>query len=125
MGRALDAPFLEDARAAAWPSDAAGPRGTPCGTILHVAQLDEEILDDAVLPVVPHDVGRKSSPRPKQQPWHPGGRGGFKVLEDGSLEAAAPVVGGAQQSCDAGYRLSSTSASKVFEPVPRGGRAST
>lgn len=39
---------------------------------------DEEALEDAVLPIVCHDVGRRSSPKPKQAP-QPGRRGGFKV----------------------------------------------
>ncbi|HXW77924.1 MAG TPA: hypothetical protein VEJ84_00415, partial [Acidimicrobiales bacterium] len=45
---------------------------------LHVAQLDGETLDSAVLPIVAHDVGRKSSPKPKVPPSHPT-RSGFKV----------------------------------------------
>jgi hypothetical protein len=40
--------------------------------------MDDEALDDAVLPVVPHDVGRKVSPKPKSAPEYPR-RGGFKV----------------------------------------------
>jgi hypothetical protein len=43
-----------------------------------VAALDEETLDDTVLPVVVHDVGRKTSPKPRQTP-EPPRRGGFKV----------------------------------------------
>jgi hypothetical protein len=45
---------------------------------LHVACYDDDALDDAVLPVVPHDVGRKASPKPARPPA-PGRRGGFKV----------------------------------------------
>jgi hypothetical protein len=47
---------------------------------LHVLAGDEEALEDADLlcPQVPHDLGRKTSPRPKQAP-KPGRRPGFKV----------------------------------------------
>ncbi len=47
---------------------------------LHVLAGDEEALEDADLacPQVPHDLGRKSSPRPRPQP-KPGRRKGFKV----------------------------------------------
>ena len=38
---------------------------------------DEEALEDAVLPTGCHDVGRKTSPRPKTPPRR--GRRGFKV----------------------------------------------
>jgi hypothetical protein len=49
-------------------------------TRLHVLAGDEEALEDADLlcPHVPHDVGRKTSPRPKASP-KPGRRRGFKV----------------------------------------------
>jgi hypothetical protein len=43
-----------------------------------MAALDEEALDDAVLPVVAHDVGRKVGPKAKHMP-EPPRRGGFKV----------------------------------------------
>jgi len=76
MTRLMDAPFLDDSQ---------GRRRQTSRTTrhavrshLHVALLDEESLDDAVLPVVLHDVGRKASPKPKQAPA-PGRRGGFKV----------------------------------------------
>ncbi len=76
MTRAMDTPFFEDAQ---------GRRRQTSRTTrhavrshLHVAQLDEESLDNAVLPIVPHDVGRKSSPKPKAAPAHPT-RAGFKV----------------------------------------------
>ena len=39
---------------------------------------DEDALEDAVLPVVPHDVGRKTSPKPVPA-RHPEQRDGFKV----------------------------------------------
>ena len=47
---------------------------------LHVLVGDEEALEDADLlcPQVPHDLGRKTSPRPKGDP-KPGRRPGFKV----------------------------------------------
>jgi hypothetical protein len=47
---------------------------TACGDGL----VDGESLDEAVLPEGRHDVGRKTSPRPKQPPA-PGRRAGFKV----------------------------------------------
>jgi hypothetical protein len=45
---------------------------------LHQACWDDEILDEAVLPDAPHDVGRKASPKPRK-PLAPGRRRGFKV----------------------------------------------
>jgi hypothetical protein len=39
---------------------------------------DDEALDDAVLPVGCHDLGRKTSPKPKEAPRH-GREHGFKV----------------------------------------------
>jgi hypothetical protein len=45
---------------------------------LHTAQWDDEALDDALLPVGFHDLGRKSSPPPRRSP-SPGRRAGFKV----------------------------------------------
>ena len=45
---------------------------------LHQACWDDEILDEAVLPDAPHDVGRRASPKPKKPPA-PGRRGGYKV----------------------------------------------
>ena len=45
---------------------------------LHQACWDAEMLEDAVLPVEVHDIGRKSSPPPKKAP-KPGRRKGFKV----------------------------------------------
>ena len=49
-------------------------------TTLHVLAGDEEALEDAdlICPQVPHDLGRKASPRPKGDP-KPGRRRGFKV----------------------------------------------
>ena len=49
-------------------------------TRLHVIVGDEEALEDADLlcPQAAHDLGRKSSPRPKKQ-QKPGRRSGFKV----------------------------------------------
>lgn len=76
MSRVMDAPFAEDAL---------GRRRRSSRTTRHavrshlrVAALDEDSLDDTVLPVVPHDVGRKASPKPKEVP-EPPRRGGFKV----------------------------------------------
>jgi hypothetical protein len=47
---------------------------------LHVLVGDEEALEDADLacPYVPHDLGRKTSSKPKHDP-KPGRRPGFKV----------------------------------------------
>ena len=47
---------------------------------LHELAGDEELLEDADLlcPQVPHDLGRKASPRKKGDP-KPGRRSGFKV----------------------------------------------
>lgn len=45
---------------------------------LHIAALDGEALDEAVLPEGCHDVGRKASPAPHKQ-LQPGRRPGFKV----------------------------------------------
>jgi hypothetical protein len=49
-------------------------------TQLHVLAGDEEAMEDADLlcPPAPHDLGRKTSPRPKAGP-KPGRRSGFKV----------------------------------------------
>ena len=49
-------------------------------TKLHALAGDEEALEDADLlcPEVPHDLGRKASPRAKDDP-RPGRRPGFKV----------------------------------------------
>lgn len=76
MTRVMDAPFLEDAQGHRRQSSRATRHAVRSS--LHIASLDEEALDDAVLPVVPHDVGRKASPKPKKAPT-PGRRGGFKV----------------------------------------------
>jgi hypothetical protein len=76
MTRVLDAPFLEDAQGRRRQSTRATRHAVR--NHLHTASLDEETLDDAVLPVVPHDVGRKTSPKPHKAPA-PGRRGGFKV----------------------------------------------
>jgi hypothetical protein len=45
---------------------------------LHTACLDEEALESAVLPLDRHDLGRKTSPKPRKAPPE-GRRGGFKV----------------------------------------------
>lgn len=45
---------------------------------MHTMVRDEDLLEDAVLPTVRHDVGRRASPKPKSPPA-PGRRGGFKV----------------------------------------------
>jgi len=76
MTRVMDAPFLEDAQGRRRKASRATRHAVR--SQLHTALLDEEDLDDKVLPVVPHDVGRKTSPKPKKAPA-PGRRGGFKV----------------------------------------------
>ncbi|HXW81941.1 MAG TPA: hypothetical protein VEJ84_20750 [Acidimicrobiales bacterium] len=76
MTRVMDAPFLEDAQGRRRQSSRTARHAVR--SHLHVAALDEEALNDAVLPVVPHDVGRKASPKPHAGPA-PGRRGGFKV----------------------------------------------
>lgn len=45
---------------------------------LHGVWDDDEALEATVLPVDCHDVGRRSSPKPKKMPAE-GRRGGFKV----------------------------------------------
>jgi hypothetical protein len=47
-------------------------------TTLRCACLDDEALDEAVLPVGCHDVGRRTSPKP-YKPVTEGRRDGFKV----------------------------------------------
>jgi hypothetical protein len=47
-------------------------------TALRQCATDAEILEEAVLPEARHDVGRKTSPPPREQPA-PGRRAGFKV----------------------------------------------
>jgi hypothetical protein len=76
MTRLMDAPFLEDEKRHRRQTSRATRHAVR--SHLHVACLDEEALDDAVLPVVPHDVGRKASPKAPEAPA-PGRRGGFKV----------------------------------------------
>ena len=76
MTRAMDTPFFEDAQGRRRQSSRTTRHAVR--SHLHVAQLDGETLDSAVLPIVAHDVGRKSSPKPKVPPSHPT-RSGFKV----------------------------------------------
>jgi hypothetical protein len=76
MTRAMDTPFFEDPTGRRRQSSRTTRHAVR--SHLHVAQSDEESLDDAVLPVVAHDVGRKASSKPKKPP-SPGHRGGFKV----------------------------------------------
>jgi hypothetical protein len=45
---------------------------------LQAMARDDDAIEDAVLPVGRHDIGRKASPRPARAP-QPGRRGGFKV----------------------------------------------
>lgn len=76
MTRVMDTPFVEDAQGRRRQSSRATRHAVR--SHLHVACLDEDFLDDAVLPVVAHDVGRKVSPKPRRTPEYPR-RGGFKV----------------------------------------------
>lgn len=76
MTRVMDAPFLEDAQGRRRKSSRTTRHAVR--SHLHVACLDEEALDETVLPVVAHDVGRKVSPKPREVPESPR-RGGFKV----------------------------------------------
>jgi hypothetical protein len=76
MTRVMDAPFLEDATGRRRQSSRAARHAVR--SHLHSAAYDEDTLEDAVLPEVPHDVGRRASPRPPKAPT-PGRRGGFKV----------------------------------------------
>ena len=76
MTRVMDAPLLVDAQGHRRQSSRSTRHAVR--NHLHVCALDTETLDDTVLPVVPHDVGRKASPRPPEEPA-PGRRGGFKV----------------------------------------------
>ena len=76
MTRVMDAQFLEDATGRRRQSSRATRHAVR--SHLHAASYDEDTLENAVLPVVPHDVGRKTSPRPRGAPA-PGRRGGFKV----------------------------------------------
>jgi hypothetical protein len=45
---------------------------------LQTMARDEDAIEDAVLPVGRHDIGRKASSAPQRAP-QPGRRGGFKV----------------------------------------------
>jgi hypothetical protein len=76
MSRAVEAPFLVDAQGRRRQSSRSTRHAVR--SHLHVASLDTEALDEAVLPVVAHDVGRKASPKPREAP-EPPKRGGFKV----------------------------------------------
>jgi len=76
MSRAMGATSLEDPQARRRQSSRATRHAVR--SHLHVASFDDEALDEAVLPVVPHDLGRRASPKPPKQPA-PGRRGGFKV----------------------------------------------
>jgi hypothetical protein len=76
MTRVMDAPFLEDARGRRRQSSRSARHAVR--SHLHTACQDGDALDEAVLPVVAHDVGRKVSPKPKEVPQSPR-RGGFKV----------------------------------------------
>lgn len=65
--------------------DATLRRRTSARQVRHAARVqmqtmvrDEDALEEAVLPVVCHDVGRHPSPKPKSI-RHPEQRGGFKV----------------------------------------------
>jgi hypothetical protein len=76
MSRVAEAPFLVDPRGRRRQSSRSTRHAVR--SYLHTVSLDTDALDDAVLPVVPHDVGRKASPKPRELP-EPPRRGGFKV----------------------------------------------
>ena len=76
MTRVMDTPFLDDAQGRRRKSSRATRHAVR--SHLHVACLDDDALEEAVLPVVAHDVGRKTSPKAPKVPA-PGRRGGFKV----------------------------------------------
>jgi len=76
MTRVMDSPFVEDAQGRRRRARRATRHAVRSN--LHVAALDEQALDETVLPVVMHDVGRKASPKPRELPA-PGRRDGFKV----------------------------------------------
>ena len=76
MSRVMDAPFTDDALGRRRRSSRSTRHAVR--SHLHMAALNEEALDDAVLPVVAHDIGRKRSPKPRRTP-EPPRRGGFKV----------------------------------------------
>lgn len=76
MTKVMDALILEDAQGRRRQSSRATRHAVR--SHLHVACLDEDILDSTVLPVVAHDLGRKVSPKPHRTPEYPR-RGGFKV----------------------------------------------
>ena len=90
MTRVMDAPFLEDAQGRRRKASRATRHAVR--SQLHTALLDEEDLDDKVLPVVPHDVGRKTSPKPKKAPA-PRPAWWLQGLEDGVLEASSGAMG--------------------------------
>ena len=65
--------------------DAALHRRQSARQVRHTARVglqtmahDDNAIEETVLPVGCHDLGRKASPAPKRQP-QPGRRGGFKV----------------------------------------------
>ena len=65
--------------------DAALRRRQSARQVRHTARVrlqtmarDDDAIEEAVLPVGCHDLGRKASPPPKRAP-QPGRRGGFKV----------------------------------------------
>ena len=76
MSRVMDAPVGQDALGRRRRSSRTTRHAVR--SHLHVAAMDDETLDEAVLPVVAHDVGRKASPKPKGVPQPPR-RGGYKV----------------------------------------------
>jgi hypothetical protein len=76
MTKVMDSPFLADAQGRRRQSSRSTRHAVR--SHLHLACLDAEVLDDTVLPVVAHDVGRKASPKPREEP-EPPKRGGFKV----------------------------------------------
>lgn len=76
MTKVMGSPFLADAQGRRRQSSRSARHAVR--SHLHAASLDTEALEETVLPVVPHDVGRKASPKPRKEP-EPPRRGGFKV----------------------------------------------
>lgn len=67
------------------PEDPALHRRRSARRVRHEARIhlqamvrDDDAIEDAVLPTVRHDIGRKTSPKPPKPP-QPGRRRGFKV----------------------------------------------
>lgn len=76
MTKVMETPFVVDAQGRRRQSSRSTRHAVR--SHLHAACLDTEALEETVLPVVAHDVGRKTSPKRRETP-EPPKRGGFKV----------------------------------------------